>query len=327
MRKPQILPIIYLLVVLFTIGQGHGKQPDNLFPVSVSGKWGYINSAGKIVITPQFDNADVFSEGLASVNIGEDWFYIDPQGQQTIKGTFSGSKWAVGGGEFSEGLAAAPFGYCAYGYINRAAQTIITGQFYSAGRFSEGLAHVRPRDGRSKDGYINNQGKFTVNPQFDKAEDFSEGLAAVALSKKWGYIDPSGHYAIASQFEYAYSFSEGLAAVLHNNKWGYIDKTGRFVIEARFEGAADFGDGLAPVMIGGKWGYIDKSANIIIKPQYGAAQSFSGGIAEVSPDHNVDELNIDVLGNPECISLWRRGHKYKWGYINKTGKYVWLPSK
>lgn len=58
---------------------------EALFPIFVRQgrsrehyKSGYINSEGTIVIKPRFDHALPFSEGLASVQIGEKWGAIAP---------------------------------------------------------------------------------------------------------------------------------------------------------------------------------------------------------------------------------------------------------
>ena len=42
-----------------------------LLPVKVSGKWGYVNSTGQLVINPQFDGAEEFREGRAAVCVGK----------------------------------------------------------------------------------------------------------------------------------------------------------------------------------------------------------------------------------------------------------------
>src|SRR5205823_2011220 len=39
-------------------------------------KYGYIDKTGKIIIPPQFDFTDKFSEGLARVKIGNRWGFI-----------------------------------------------------------------------------------------------------------------------------------------------------------------------------------------------------------------------------------------------------------
>ena len=47
----------------------------------VGGKWGYVDTTGKMVIEPQFDDVWVFSHGLACVFIGSKMGYIDKTGK------------------------------------------------------------------------------------------------------------------------------------------------------------------------------------------------------------------------------------------------------
>ena len=53
-----------------------------------NGKCGYINKDGKFAITPQFDNAWDFSEGLACVEIGGKYGYINQEGEIVINPQF-----------------------------------------------------------------------------------------------------------------------------------------------------------------------------------------------------------------------------------------------
>lgn len=53
--------------------------------VEIDGKWGYINKAGKTVINPQYEDANAFSQGLAAVKIGDKWGYIDTTGKMVIQ--------------------------------------------------------------------------------------------------------------------------------------------------------------------------------------------------------------------------------------------------
>ncbi|GAH30691.1 unnamed protein product, partial [marine sediment metagenome] len=64
-------------------------------------KWGYIDKTGKWVITPQFQWAGSFSEGLAAVRIEGKWGwgYIDKTGKWVIEPQFNMAS------RFSEGLA------------------------------------------------------------------------------------------------------------------------------------------------------------------------------------------------------------------------------
>ena len=71
---------------------------------------------GTIVINPQFDSADAFSDGLAAVRIGDDktgkWGFIDKTGRIAINLQFDESR------SFSDGLAMVRIGG-KEGYIAR----------------------------------------------------------------------------------------------------------------------------------------------------------------------------------------------------------------
>ena len=74
-----------------------------LFPVVISGRWGYITKSGDTVINPQFDRAEIFAEGLAPVKMGK-WGYVDTAGKVAINPQFDRAD------VFSEGLAAVKLG-------------------------------------------------------------------------------------------------------------------------------------------------------------------------------------------------------------------------
>lgn len=61
--------IIFICLTLLSTSCGRRleetKQSIRLFPVEQSGKFGYIDKTGNIIIKPQFDSAWDFSEGLA----------------------------------------------------------------------------------------------------------------------------------------------------------------------------------------------------------------------------------------------------------------------
>ena len=54
-----------------------GSFGDDLAPVLVNGRWGYIDTRGAGKIMPQFDEASTFSEGMAAVRVGNQHGYID----------------------------------------------------------------------------------------------------------------------------------------------------------------------------------------------------------------------------------------------------------
>ncbi|HWN41535.1 MAG TPA: WG repeat-containing protein, partial [Thermoanaerobaculia bacterium] len=62
-------------------------------------KWGFIDDTGKFVINPQFDRAGNFSEGLASVLIGDRAGFVDREGKLVINPQYDAMS------SFSGGLA------------------------------------------------------------------------------------------------------------------------------------------------------------------------------------------------------------------------------
>src|SRR5262249_8192632 len=137
-----------------------------------------------------------------------------------------------------------------WGYIDRAAQTVIPPQFDYAQRFSDGLGLVS-KDGRF--GYVNEDGRLVGAIQFDWSEGFSGGVAAVELNGKWGYLDKSGHLIVEPMYLDAFGLSEGLAPVAVETapgavRFGFIDQAGRFIVRPRFIYAHGFSEGLAAVV-------------------------------------------------------------------------------
>jgi hypothetical protein len=286
---------------------------------SVTGKWGFINKTGKIVIPAKFDEVGLFKDGLAPVRFGskEDgkWGYINKVGVLAISAKFNSAS------SFSESLAAVSIGvggFAKYGYIDKQGNFQIPPLFGWAFGFSEGVAAVNVGSILDRRwGYIDKIGKFIIEPQFDSAMDFVEGLAVVSKKiggeEKWGAIDKQANVAVKFEFDWIFLyFKDGLAAVRmgawNNGKWGFIDKKGAYVISPKFDGAFPFSHGLAAVRVGdddnGLWGFINEAGEFSIAPQFGTAVKFKEGLAPVSVGKGVDK---------------------KIGYIDTNGKLVIHP--
>jgi hypothetical protein len=199
-----------------------GDLTPILLPVKVSGKWGYVNAGGQLVITPQFDYAGEFHEGRAAVCVGTPCTWWDTPEPNS-------SRW---------------------GYIDTSGKMVITPQYGTASEFSEGLASVCTGDCSSNAtkpfsrGYIDRDGKVIIPMQFGIASNFSDGLAQVCIgtcqwekdkgySGKFGFIDHSGHFVINPLYDNVGDFKNGFAKVMvgkgNDEKTGYIDKTGKVI--------------------------------------------------------------------------------------------------
>jgi hypothetical protein len=55
-----------------------------LYPISSSGKFGYLNANGNIVVQPKYDLGMDFNDGYALVMLNKKWGFIDSTGKEVI---------------------------------------------------------------------------------------------------------------------------------------------------------------------------------------------------------------------------------------------------
>ena len=115
------------------------KFTEGMAPVKVDDKWGFIDTTGKLIITPQFDTVAPFTEGMSAVSVGGRCGYVDKTGKFAIGPQFQGAN------EFSESLALVAVD-SRPAYIDKTGRVVFRTQFDDAGPFREGLASVKTGD-------------------------------------------------------------------------------------------------------------------------------------------------------------------------------------
>ena len=315
-----------------------------LHPMFENGKWGYIDSLGKVVIRPEYDSATDFHDGLAVVSRARAYGVLDSSGAQVIPLQFAGL-----GRQFNEGLCPAGEGG-KLGFIDVKGIFVVAPLFDDVSNYSEGVASVKRsgkrhyidlRGNKSFEGefdgaerfagslaavrigdlwgYVNHNGTIVIPLEYRSAREFSEGLAAVETAdRKWGFINSRGQLVVSAKYDQVREYREGFAPVLRGNRWGFIDKSGTVVIPFRFLNAGTFGQGLAPVSTveTGVWGYIDHSGAMRIKPQFTGGGPFAGdGVAKVGLPDNRPRNGGPYGGTAEDVGWF--------GYIDKTGRLLW----
>jgi hypothetical protein len=251
-----------------------------LTPISVEGKWGYINVRGEVVIQPQFIFAWGFSEGLGRVefagtsDVGDldrrtHTAFIDEAGSFVIP---AASRESI---------------------INRPAGLQCS---YDA-EFHEGLACFHPRDRHHNPawGFIDKTGRVMIPASFGRTTDFSEGMAFVAT---WRDIDdPRPHLG-----------------------GGFIDRTGAFVIESKsFLSGGPFQEGRAPVTVrrvdaGDVEILIDRTGKRILGPFDRVSSVFGGAcVVRRKPQYaiyNLDGQEVVPFGRYDRIKAPRHGEVF-----------------
>jgi hypothetical protein len=329
-----------------------------LFPVLKGGRWGYVDRAGAVVIPPRFDRAGRFSEGLAPVQLGAKHGYVDAGGGWALEPAYEPA--GTIHRPFVSGRAAVKAGR-SYGYIDRTGALVIPARFTRADDFSEG--HALACGEQVACGYVDTHGRGVLGPGFmggtplrggvgcltsmmamsrvrvevhrvgrgrigapsyDGCGTFSEGLIAVRVGDLWGFVDDDGRFVIPPRFAFAGDFGAGLAPVrdAESGRCGYVDHGGRLAIPARFRSCSSFADGRARVDRAveendrERWAFVDASGKIVIdgealRPPLDDPQDFDRGLAPVG-----------LGGAP-----WLAGNGTLLGYVDASGRWVWIPTE
>jgi len=237
-----------------------------------TGKFGFIDSTGRMVIPFQFDGADGFKQGVARVFLNTNGAmkggYIDRKGKVLLpieydgvgnvsdgygmvkKGTTT-SYFDLKGklvpphkpfyqfSEFSGGLAMGVTLATVQGqphtftYFDNTFKDVLTLQAFDARPFF-GNAAIVNRDGRAYV-VVNRKGE-TVKPlpQIQDMKFYGQGLIAVKMNRMWGYMDEKVNITIPCQYDSVSQFMGGYATALFRGKWGVIDKTGKWIFQEKY---------------------------------------------------------------------------------------------
>lgn len=271
-------------------------QHDGLMMVMKDGKYGFIDTTGKVVIAPKYDKEtperiargerynestyenyryDGFYEGLAVVVQNERAGYIDKSGRVVIPFQFEkaygfehGRAWVRQNGKWgminTSGRLVLPAMHAFPSYLSAKELLALDG-------FHEGLIPL------AKDtvyGYADTNGVMVIPFKFTRAEPFYEGMAAAYKGEQMGFINRSGEWVIPPVYKWAEGvgqtgggpFVNGhIIALLPSDKWVMLDKKGKQIMPMKFDldNSIWFGDGLATATSGGKRYLFDTRGRIL----------------------------------------------------------------
>lgn len=280
---------------------------DGLAVVSKNGRYGYVDTAGKLVLPLDYTHAARFRNGRAVVGKDGKYALIDRAGHEVTPYEWDGL------GSVYDGVA---------------------------------VGWKKTQEGPRSYALVDTLGKVTPL-EYARCSDFAYGLAAAGVGEltvekvvspgmtnvpdkitftgKYGYIAPDGTLVIPVQFDDAKPFGDdGLAPVgmqgKYYVKWGFIDREGAIVIPCNFYSVDRFERGLAmvsKVVSGGKlaYGYIDPAGREVIPCRYDEATRFQFANAWVGTEQE-GEMSyqlIDAEGNavlPYTVLNLQDGGKY-----------------
>ncbi len=264
-------------------------------------KYGFIDTTGKIKITPQYNDAGRFSDGLAAVKLGKHWGYINDKGAVVIPLQYQSAK------DFSDGLAAVRWGKL-WGYVDRSGNCCILPRFNEANKFHNQIAIVSTG---YKFGLIDRGGRLLVPLSASKISIDSQGIARILIDGKVGLMADSGKWICQPKYTAIGTCSEGRISVCdEKGQWGYIDTSGASVIAPKYKFAHGFWDGAAVVGLDdGRTGIINRSGAFLLSP---AKLNLARIVRPDAPDINADEMAIVTADGLTPYSD-EKGH---WGYLS-----------
>lgn len=223
-------------------------------------KYGYIDTLGHWVITPQYDDANLFEEGFAAVCKNDSCFYINKEGQKTSNLYFEEIE------NYINGIAIVKRGDFYY-LLNRAAQLISKG-YQDISHASDNLFVCKSNNlygainakgeiiipftynklGNFKNGYayymLNNYGLVSITnkalpAQWDWVSDVDTcGFVIVKKANKFGLMDLNEKLWIESQYDYITLCGNGIYLLVKNNLYGFynaLEKCMQFNVEFNYK--------------------------------------------------------------------------------------------
>jgi hypothetical protein len=295
---------------------------EGLQAVSLKGKWGFIDGAGKVIVQPKYARVDDFSQGFATVDLKEEGpstGLIDKTGKVIVPTKYDGAKTESCPKEnpiFCYGDMAVFYTNSTgigkvgkEGLFNKAGKEVVSSNlgYYFCDPINGGVAfYTFPKSGPSKMGYVSKAGKVTQPTKYTTGEyqqcpeEITDGLVSVPMPKsKQGVLDiNTGKEIVPPKYSSAYHIGSGFIAVEDDEKDTRMifNKAGKMIAsgkEGYGGGVTGFPEGVA-FSSKDKMGILDANGKEIIPPKYDEIVSFQDGKAKV------------------CINK-------KCGFVDKTG--------
>jgi hypothetical protein len=325
-----------------------------------TGKFGFVDIGGKMIIPHKFDKARCFYMGRAPVLISKKWGFIDRRGDFVVQPLYDNA------GIFLREGVAAVLNNGKIGFVDTTGQVVIPFQYgwkqmwetnLDFPYFVENRLPVIQIDTTApsfgKVGCIDVMGQLVIGPSFDYISEFENGIATAVKGQKVLLIDTSGRSVmefppVVSKNNRSIKFVNGYADFEDDNgRKGVIKYNGEIIVSPQYSLIFPFSEGFAAVDFEiedeAEWenqsGYIDTTGKLVFDRRFEIAGEFREGYAPVKVNDKwgfidrtgsfVLELSYDVAGEfskgMAIVGLKGRGGKMLWGWIGKSGDFVIKP--
>lgn len=300
---------------------------NGLATVKKNGKYGYMNTKGKITIPFIYDLAFPFSNKTALVKKNDLLYYIEQNGnkkgnycvsKRNLKITPEGSDLTYNVGDFINDLAITwdnklIDNNCNYllnkNYDIKPEKLLLDKKDF----------YIIEDNNSLKQGLIDHTGKTIIQPIFDKIFLPSENYCVVVKNKKYGLFDITGKKIIDYKYDFLGNLSDGLIFYCIENKTGYMDIKENTILSVNCEKGSDFKNGFAIIQNNNNSMCINKQGNIIFKNK-GKFITRMNNIVQI--DKDVYDINGDYYGQYDSLQYVFDENLsiQKYLIVNKNGK-------
>ena len=292
-------------------------------------EWGYVDTAGTVVVPTQFSFAKNFLNKVGIVQNEKKTGAIGEDGKVLLQCIYDEIQFL----ENTNNQILQVYNHSQkYGLIDTLGKVTVDLRYDALGDYQEGrLAVMR----NNKWGFVDEEGNEVIPCQYKKVMNFQEGMAAAKLGNKWGFINIHGNQVVEFKYRRAGNFKDGLAWVSTSSGVGYMNPKGEMVILPKFNQAFDFENNVARVVKDGKYGLIKKNGEFFLRPKYNRIQAFNeNGLAVVQLGKQKVRYGLisrsgDIITQQQFhkIAPFHEGmaavkYKNKYGFINTAGKMV-----
>lgn len=291
--------------------------------------WGYIDTAGQIVVSPQFSFVEQMKKQVGIVEKNKKIGAVKANGNILLQCEYDQVRFLK---NTNNQILQVYKSASKYGLIDTLAKVAVDLKYDEIGALSEERLAVAEN---GLWGFTNKEGKEIIPCRYRKVSKFQEGYAAVQLGNKWGFIDANGKIIIEFKYRRVGNFSNGLAWVATGSGVGFINSSGDKVIPPKYDRAYDFENKVARVIVDGEYGLINELGEYFLRPKYNNIEPFNeNGVAIVQIGRERIRYGIlsatgDLLTDKKYkkIEPFKEGFavvqlKNKFGYIDRLGQLV-----
>ena len=253
-----------------------------LYPVISGGKYGFMNTQGKLMIPAMYNEVGPFQEGLAVVSKDDKFGIIDKKNQMVVDFQYDEIL------EFVQNRAIVRKGE-KYGVIDRLGKLVFP-LIYEDISIREDSLYEAIEEGRSHYFDLNYSQQLSLSgivfidfskytserhPEFEFIGDLdrTSNRAVVKVSGQLNYIDSTGKLMLTNSLEWfpdalsVAKYNNGFAVYRKKDKYGLIDINGKVVQKNVYESSGPF-TGFWPVKDKGNWALLDVKGKVILPFEY-----------------------------------------------------------